>query len=296
MLQIKSWYLKKSQEEADLIEKEWKGYEERYKSKVRAHHELLWQKSERTANTWCLELKASAKHTHTGKHRMQVKEDPWRLLHKLIPDTHPQTSPSFKHPHIGRIRKTFSWVCEAAPHTHKESLGDRISGLTADSHMSSSSNWYSKLYTFKCHQERAKPSGAFLCTGSTVTRRGLFCWTNTLVFTVLAAEQTESSRYEVQTGRMERQMDVWKVAEEAICEGELRLVLLLVACSSTPPPQNSSGVDPSGWRGTLSSSKDKKTASLVCPPNNGTLLKASLHEIKPIYLKWYKDCNPMGVL
>lgn len=28
--------------------------------------------------------------------------------------------------------------------------------------MSSSSNWYSKLYTFKCHQERAKPTSTFL--------------------------------------------------------------------------------------------------------------------------------------
>lgn len=37
--------------------------------------------------------------------------------------------------------------------------------------MSSSSNWYSKLYTFKCHQERAKPTSTFLCIGSTFLRR-----------------------------------------------------------------------------------------------------------------------------
>lgn len=46
---------------------------------------------------------------------------------------------------------------------HKETLGDRISRIKKDSHMSSSSNWYSKLYTVRCHQERVKQSRAFLC-------------------------------------------------------------------------------------------------------------------------------------
>lgn len=45
-------------------------------------------------------------------------------------------------------------MCVAS--TYKEALGDRISRIRRDSHMSSSSNWYSKLYTFKCHQEREK--------------------------------------------------------------------------------------------------------------------------------------------
>lgn len=45
-------------------------------------------------------------------------------------------------------------MCVAS--TYKEALGDGISRIRRDSHMSSSSNWYSKLYTFKCHQEREK--------------------------------------------------------------------------------------------------------------------------------------------
>lgn len=44
--------------------------------------------------------------------------------------------------------------------TYKEALGDGISRIRRDSHMSSSSNWYSKLYTSKCHQEREKELGA----------------------------------------------------------------------------------------------------------------------------------------
>lgn len=49
-------------------------------------------------------------------------------------------------------------MCVAS--TYKEALGDRISRIRRDSHMSSSSNWYSKLYTSKCHQEREKELGA----------------------------------------------------------------------------------------------------------------------------------------
>jgi hypothetical protein len=45
-------------------------------------------------------------------------------------------------------------MCAAS--TYKEALGDRISRIRRGSHMSSSSNWYSKLYTLKCHQEREK--------------------------------------------------------------------------------------------------------------------------------------------
>lgn len=52
-------------------------------------------------------------------------------------------------------------MCVAS--TYKEALGDRISRVRRDSHMSSSSNWYSKLYTFKCHQEREKERGSLLC-------------------------------------------------------------------------------------------------------------------------------------
>jgi len=49
-------------------------------------------------------------------------------------------------------------MCVAS--TYKEALGDGISRIRRDSHMSSSSNWYSKLYTSKCHQEREKELGA----------------------------------------------------------------------------------------------------------------------------------------
>lgn len=51
-------------------------------------------------------------------------------------------------------------MCVAFP--YKEALGDGISRIRRDSHMSSSSNWYSKLYTFKCHQEREKELSASL--------------------------------------------------------------------------------------------------------------------------------------
>lgn len=105
------------------------------------------------------------------------------FLHKLTPDTHTDThlvQPSLSSPlslsftHFSTLAGlgTLSLGCARLP-THKETLGDRISRLTADSHMSSSSNWYSKLYTFKCHQERAKPTSAFLCIGSTFMRRAL---------------------------------------------------------------------------------------------------------------------------
>ncbi len=58
---------------------------------------------------------------------------------------------------------------------HKETLGDRISRIKKDSHMSSSSNWYSKLYTFRCHQERVKQSRAFLCIAALYEKRVLSC-------------------------------------------------------------------------------------------------------------------------
>ena len=60
------------------------------------------------------------------------------FLHKMIPETHTHkhthtlthTTIPLIHTflHIGRIRNTFSWVCEAAPHTKKH-LGTGLVGL-----------------------------------------------------------------------------------------------------------------------------------------------------------------------
>lgn len=65
-------------------------------------------------------------------------------------------------------------MCAAS--TYKEALGDRISRIRRDSHMSSSSNWYSKLYTFKCHQEREKEQGACFAFQHLQERDSAFDW------------------------------------------------------------------------------------------------------------------------
>ena len=65
-------------------------------------------------------------------------------------------------------------MCAAS--TYKEALGDRISRIRRDSHMSSSSNWYSKLYTFKCHQEREKGQGACFAFQHLQERNRAFDW------------------------------------------------------------------------------------------------------------------------
>lgn len=63
-----------------------------------------------------------------------------------------------------------------AAYTYKEALGDRISRIRRDSHMSSSSNWYSKLYTFKCHQEREKEREACFAFQHLQERNSAFYW------------------------------------------------------------------------------------------------------------------------
>lgn len=65
-------------------------------------------------------------------------------------------------------------MCAAS--TYKEALGDRISRIRRDSHMSSSSNWYSKLYIFKCHQEREKEQRACFAFQHLQERNSAFDW------------------------------------------------------------------------------------------------------------------------
>lgn len=65
-------------------------------------------------------------------------------------------------------------MCAAC--TYKGALGDGISRIRRDSHMSSSSNWYSKLYTFKCHQEREKEQGACFAFQHLQERNSAFDW------------------------------------------------------------------------------------------------------------------------
>lgn len=126
-------------------------------------------------------LKYVQKHSTSRwkKHTVQIEKQVF--LQSFIPDTHPcahtpslnrPLSPHSLPPHWQDYQDLL-WGVRGCP-AHKETLGDRISRLTADSHMSSSSNWYSKLYTFKCHQERAKPTRAFLCSGCTFMRGGSF--------------------------------------------------------------------------------------------------------------------------
>lgn len=127
--------------------------------------------------------------THLQKHptyrqkQQKVQVEKLVSLQSFLPDTHgrshtfaePASVPSFSPSTLTGLGRLSLGVrgCPA----HKETLGDGISRLTADSHMSSSSNWYSKLYTFKCHQERAKPTRAFLCSGSTFMGGGSFAGT-----------------------------------------------------------------------------------------------------------------------
>lgn len=167
----------------------------------------------------------------------------WYLTHTHAHTPPLSSPPSLSFTHFSTLAGlgTLSLGCP----THKETLGDRISRLTGDSHMSSSSNWYSKLYTFKCHQERAKPTSAFLCIGSTFMRRALSLgqqWGREYTFLLFyqgdligeAPSRVWDRLYYLGLkwvggwldGRIDRQVDGWRDAEVVV----RRRVLQLLPC------------------------------------------------------------------
>lgn len=191
----------------------------------------------------------------------------------LIPDTH---TSSVLAPvplihtflHIGRIRNTFSWVCEAAPHTKKH-LGTGLVGLQRI-HICPVQAIGIQSFTLSNATKREQSRPALFSALAAPLWEGLFCWANNEAVNTHfycstrgissakdgAARRVSGRLYypslkcwlggweSVQTDRW---MDRWTDGGMGGCWSEECFsyfrVLLLVARSSTPPRQNGSGVD-----------------------------------------------------
>lgn len=77
-------------------------------------------------------------------------------------------------PHFQDYGHFYLDLCAAS--TYKEALGDRISRIRRDSHMSSSSNWYSKSFTLSNATKREKGAGACFAFQHLQERNRAFDW------------------------------------------------------------------------------------------------------------------------
>lgn len=129
-----------------------------------------------------VESEASDGHTHSQTLKHISKKIPFAkhvFLHRLISDTHTQTcSAPLIHTflHIGRIRNTFSWVCEAAPHTKKH-LGTGLVGLQGI-HICPVQAIGIQSFTLSNATKREQSRPALFFALAAPLWEGLFCWAN----------------------------------------------------------------------------------------------------------------------